>query len=202
MPFACVRRTRDDRIGMTGSRRLAVVLLLVFVAVVAPAAAGTKGQLPAPAAVDCGASGVAGIGFTAYSCASGAGGTKYAHQQELLVVRNNGTYKGYGTAFSQQDRIARSNNGEVIAAHNGSIVRVTASALKVLINERRLDRLFPGSPGLVAINALTATPSGEVVFRANYWARHKHGCGNVRAELTTAGQVKLFWRTGTGLTCG
>jgi len=118
------------------------------------------------------------------------------------VIRTNGTYEGYPTDFGQQDRIVRSARGEVVAAHAGSIVRVTALALKILISDRRLDRLFPGSPGLVAINTLTVTASGAVLFRANYYAPHRHGCGNIRAELTASGQLKVLWRSATGLICG
>ena len=185
---------------MGGCRNLALVVLLLA-AGAGPADAGTKGRLPAPLAADCGP-GVTGIGFTAYACSDGDGGTKYAHPSELLVLRTNGSYTGYRDSISEPNRMARSTIGEVVAAHNHSIVQVTASALKILVSQRQLDQLFPGSPGLVAVNALTVTASGAVVFRANYYAPHKHGCGNIRAELTAGGRVKVLWRSATGLICG
>lgn len=186
---------------MAGSRILAVAVMLLAAAAAGSADAGTNRRLPAPLAADCG-SGVTGIGFTAYGCDSGAGGTKYAHPAELLVLRTNGSYTGYHDSISEPNLMARSTTGDVVAAHNDSIVQVTASALTTLINQRRLDQLFPASPGLAAINALTVTASGAVLFRANYYAPHKHGCGNIRAELTAGGRVKVLWRSGTGLICG
>jgi hypothetical protein len=185
---------------MAGSRTLALCVLLLA-AVAGPADAGTAGRLPAPLAADCG-SGVTGAGFTAFGCLSGAGGTKYAHPAELLVLRANGTYTGYHDSISEPNRMARSTTGEVVAAHNDSIVRVTASALTTLVSQRQLDQLFPGSPGQAAINALTVTGSDAVFFRANYYAPHAHGCGNIRAELTAGGRLKVLWRSGTGLICG
>jgi len=73
--------------------------------------------------------------------------TKYAHPAELLVLRANGTYTGYHDSISEPNRMARSTTGEVVAAHNDSIVRVTASALTTLVSQRQLDQLFPGAPG-------------------------------------------------------
>lgn len=181
--------------------RLLAMAVLLLAAAAGPADAGAKARLPAPLAADCG-SGVTGIGFTAYACGSGAGGTKYAHLAELVVLRTNGSYTGYRDSISEPDLRARSTTGEVVAAHNDAIVQVTASALKTLVSQRRLDQLFPGSPGLAAINALTVTASGAVLFRANYYAPHKHGCGNIRAELTAGGRVKVLWRSATGLICG
>ena len=185
---------------MVASRTLALSVLLLA-AVSGAADAGTPGRLPVPLAADCG-SGVTGVGFTAFGCLSGAGGTNYAHPAELLVLRANGTYTGYHDSISEPNRMARSTTGEVVAAHNDSIVRVTASALTTLVSHGQLDQLFPGSRGLAAINALTVTGSDAVFFRANYYAPHAHGCGNIRAELTTGGRLMVFWRSGTGLICG
>lgn len=185
---------------MAGIRTVALAVLLVA-AVAAPADAGANGGLPAPLAADCG-SGVTGTGFTAYACSDGDGGTKYSHPSELLVQRTNGSYTGYRDSISEPNLMARSTTGEVVAAHNDSIVQVTASALKTLVSQRRLDQLFPGSLGLVAINAITVTAPGAVLLRVNYYAPHKRGCGNIRAELTTGGLVKVLWRSTTGLICG
>jgi hypothetical protein len=79
---------------------------------------------------------------------------------------------------------------------------VTASALTTLVDRRRLDRLFPGSPSLAAIDALTVDSSRDVFLHANYYAAHRDGCGNVRAELTAAGRLKVLRRSAAGLTCG
>lgn len=180
---------------------LALTALLALAGGTAVADASTARKLPPPARVDCGDSGVAGAGFTVYACDSGAGGTKYAHGPELLVVRTNGSYKSYRDAFSQADIMRKLPNGEVIASHNDAVVQVTASALKTLVGERQLG-LVPGNPRLGYINALTVDSAGDIFLRANYYARNRRGCENARWELTAAGQLKLLWRSKTGLTCG
>lgn len=198
--IARVETGRDHWAEMTGRRIVALVGVLVAV-VVGSADASTRGRLPAPLAADCG-SGVAGIGFTAYACTDGGGGTKYAHPSELLVLRADGSYRGYRNSISEPNLMARSTNGGVVAAHNESIVQVTASALRTLISQGRLDQLLPRSPGLVAINAVSVRSSGAVLFCANYYAPHRHGCVNIRAELTADGQLRVLSRSATGLICG
>jgi hypothetical protein len=190
---------------IVGMKRLRIVAATVLLGLAgggtALADGSTSGKLPPPARVDCGDSGVVGAGFTVYACDSGAGGTKYAHWPELLVVRSNGSYKGYRDAFSQADIMRKLASGEVIASHNDAVVRVTASALTTLVGERRLG-LVPGGPRLGSIDALTVDSSGDVFLRANYYARNRHGCENARWELTAAGRLRLLWRSKTGLTCG
>jgi hypothetical protein len=187
---------------MRALRIAAAVTVLMLGSGGAAAARNKAGGLPAPARVDCGNSGVVGTGFTVYACDSGAGATKYSHPAQLLVVRTNGSYKGYPDAFSQADLIVNSNTGAVIATHNNSIVRVSASGLTTLANQRQLNRLLPGSARLLAIEDLTADSSDDIVFRANFYAGHRHGCENVRGELKATKRVKLLWRSATGLTCG
>jgi hypothetical protein len=161
-----------------------------------------SGGPPAPAAVNCGGWGAGGTGFTAFSCLSGAAGTRYSHPNELLVVRGDGSFSSYPTDVGQEDLLASSASGEVVAAHNFSIVQVTASAITTLASERELDRLFPGAPGVAAVNGLAVERSGGVFVAPDYYTRARHGCGEVIAERTTTGQLKVLWRSGAGLTCG
>ena len=149
---------------------------------------------------DCGLE-ASGSDFTAYACASGAGGTKYAHSAELLVVRND-RFSSYPDDMSEPNLMASSATGEVIAAHNDSIVRLTASALTTLVDERELDQLFLDTVGVAGVNGLAVDQSGDVFVVANYYAGDRHGCGDVIAELTTTGRLKPLWRSATGLTCG
>ncbi len=176
------------------------VLMLAGVGT-AVASASTSRKLPPPAQVDCGNSGVVGAGFTVYACSSGGGGTKYAHWPEMLVVLSDGSYKGYRDAFSQADLVRTMANGDVIASHNDEVVRVTASALRTLVSERRL-RHVPGSRRMGSIDALAVDSPGDIFLRANYYARNLDGCENARWELTAAGRLKLLWRSKRGLTCG
>ena len=197
-------RPRTDGFGVLGvivSLAFAFAFAFASVSAAASTAARTAGKLPPPARVDCGDSGVAGIGFTVYVCSSGAGGTRYAHWPELLVVRSNGSYRGYRDAFSQDDLVRKLAGGEVIASHNNSIVRVTASALRTLVSERQLSRV-PDSQHMGSIDALSVDSTGDIFLRANYYARDRHGCENARWELTAAGRLRLLWRSKAGLTCG
>ena len=183
-----------------GSRALGAIIAALACGA-ASADASTARKLPPPARVGCGDSGVAGVGFTVFVCASGAGGTQYAHWPELLVVRADGSYKGYRDAFSQDDLVRKLAGGRLIASHNNEVVEVTAFALKPLIRTRQLT-IVAGGPRLGSIDRLTVDSSGDIFLLANYYARHRHGCEYGRWELTAAGRLKLLWRSKTGLTCG
>lgn len=174
---------------------------LLALACTAAYAEAAPGKLPPSARSDCGDYGVPGAGFAVFVCGSGAGGTKYAHWPELLVVRTDGSYKGYRDLFSQDDRVRKLPSGEVIASHNNAIVRVTASALTTIVSQHRLSRVR-GSQRMGYIDALAVDSTGNIFVRANYWARDRHGCENARWELTAAGRLKLLWRSKAGLTCG
>jgi hypothetical protein len=185
---------------MTVVRSVVLAVLLLAVSV-GPAIAGTATPLPGSLAADCG-SGTRGIGFTAYGCVSGGAGTTYAHPAELLVHKTSGALVAYRDTISEPNLMARSPAGEVVAAHNDSIVQLTASALGTLVSQRALDRLDPGSPGLASIEALAVNRAGAVTFRANYYAPHRNGCANVRAERTPDGQVKVLERSAAAAICG
>jgi hypothetical protein len=185
--------------------RIRNLVLFVILALAFPLAAGyaeesSTSKLPPPARVACGEAGVSGSGFSVYICSSGAGGTKYAHGPELLVVRKDGRYKGYRDAFSQADIVRKLASGEIIASHNNEIVEVTASALRTLVDERRLSRVRD-STRMGYITALSVDSSGDIFVRANYWADNRHGCENARWELSAGNRLKLLWRSKTGLTC-
>jgi len=186
-------------------RRLSAIAVSVVLALSLGGVLVTQssaGRLPPPARADCGRAGVAGAGFTVYECGSGGGGTRYSHPAELLVVRTDGSYTGYPDAFSQANLVRRSAAGEIVAAYNDSIVRIRSFALTTLVDQHRLKRLYPGNVGLAAINALTVNSAGDIFLRANYYASHRRGCANVRAERTAAGRVLVLGRSATGETCG
>lgn len=185
----------------TGGRILCGMTVLALPCLAASAQGRPPRRLPPAAQVDCGDTGVRGSGFTVYVCGSGAGGTRYAHGPELLVVRSDGRYTGYRDAFSQADLVRRLPSGEVIAAHNNAIVQVTASALRTLVSARRLSQV-PDVAHMAAIDAVTVNRSGDVLFRANYYARGRHGCENVRWELSAPRRLKLIARSRPGLICG
>lgn len=180
---------------------VAVTALLTFGGGTAFADGSTAEKLPLPARIGCGDSGVVGAGFTVYVCSSGAGGTKYAHWPELLVVRTDGSYKGYVNRFSQADIVRKSPGGEVIASHNNAVVRVTETSLKTLVSKRRLE-LMAGRPRIGYINALSVDSAGNIFLLANYWAGNRRGCENIRWELTAAEHLKLIWWSKTGVICG
>lgn len=203
MKLAKKRRTRPlsrpRHMWIAGFRVLGTIVLALACGV-ATAAGSTARRLPPPARVDCGDAGVSGVGFTVFVCGSGAGGTKYAHWPELLVVRSDGSYTGYRDAFGQDDLVRKLAGGRLIASHNNEVVEVTAFALKPLIRTRQLR--VAGGSRLGSIDRLTVDSSGDIFLLANYYARNRHGCDYVRWELTAAGRLKLLWRSKAGLTCG
>lgn len=158
-------------------------------------------RLPAPAAVDCGNEEAVGRGFVAFSCESGGGDTRYGHPKELLVVRADGSFLAYRT-YGQWNQIAASPAGEVVAAHNGSIVRVTASRITALVSRGAIEGLVAGK--LVGdVLELAVERGGSVYVAIDYYAGvPQGGCGDVVAELTASGKLVTLWRSPTGLTCG
>jgi hypothetical protein len=152
----------------------------------------------AEAAVNC-QNGVEGAGFTAFTCASGGGMTKYPHPQELLVVRRDNTFFGYPT-IGEDGGLVTSGDGEVFAVHNKSVVRVTSAGIITIIPEVQIDRLIPNSRSVAAINGIAIGRGGAIFLTPNlYLAR---GCGNVIAELTTGGELKTLWRSSASRACG
>jgi hypothetical protein len=143
--------------------------------------------------VSCG-SNASGSGFTAFFCDSGAG-----HPKRLLVLRETGTTETY-PAFS--GGALASAGEEVVAARDYAVVRVMSHRLQTVASSEALDRFFPDTVGVAGINGLAVDRSGDVFVVANYYAGHRHGCGNAIGELTATGQLKPLWRSATGRICG
>jgi hypothetical protein len=157
------------------------------------------GPLPPPATADCDSQEAIGRGFVAFSCESGGGATKYGHPQELLVVRTNGHFSSYPTN-RHQDVLAVSATGEVVSAHNSSIVNVTALGITTIVSKEALDQLVVGKL-LGDVLELAVQPDGEVLVALDYYAGVHRGCGDVLGEVTTGGKLRTLWRSGTGLVC-
>lgn len=142
--------------------------------------------------INCGTS-ASGSGFTAVFCDSGAG-----HPKRLLVLRDNGTTEAY-PAFG--GGALASTGGEVVAERDYAVVRVMSRRLQPVASSEALDSFFPDTAGVAGITGLAVDRSGDVFVDANYYAAHRHRCGNAIGELTTTGQLKPLWRSVTGLIC-
>lgn len=150
--------------------------------------------VPTAASVNCG-SGVPGRGFRAFACGSGGG-----HPRELLVVRSDGSSVAYrdrrGGEFAVGD-------GEVVATHDGGLVRVTSHGLVPLLTARELARaLRAPSRALVDVYAPAVDGRGDVYFVASTMSRG--GCRNSILERTTGGAIRRIWASSTSRanTCG
>jgi hypothetical protein len=151
-----------------------------------------KGSLDGigPASVDC-SDPTAAPGFTAFVCASGGAAVGYGHPNELLVVRDNGSTTGYPTIGGAEGALVEA-NGEVVAVHSYAVVRVTSKALTTLVSEGQLNRLFPNSLGVLAINGVAVGPAGDV-FLVPDVLRRGAGCLAAIIERSSSGALRKLW---------
>jgi hypothetical protein len=150
--------------------------------------------VPAVASVDCG-SGVRGRRFRAFACMSGGG-----HPHELLVVRSDGSSVAYpayrGGAFAV-------GAGEVVAAEDAGLVRVTSRRLVPLLTSGELaGALHVGSTAITDVYAPAVDARGDVYFVASLSSRS--GCQNRILERTPGGAIDQIWASSTSRhnTCG
>jgi hypothetical protein len=151
-------------------------------------------SVPAVAAVNCG-SGVPGRDFHVFACFSGGG-----HPKELLVVRKDGSsvaYPGFRVGeFTVGD-------GEVVAAYDVNLVRVTSRRLVSLVTTAELARaLHIRSIAIADIYAPTVDARGDIYFVASMSSRS--GCQNRILERTAGGAIHQIWASSTSRsnTCG
>ena len=186
----------------TRRRRLAIVLALM-------AAAGIGGAfvlrltvpLTAPAAArgDC-RSGVSGQGFRVFACMSGGALAGHPHPKELLVVRNNGSsvafpaYGGFGFAVG---------DGEVVAVHDYSLVRVTSRRIVPLVSRDELASALHRQPKTILIMGfghLRVDAHGDIYFFASTLIHSRHECENRLLERTPGARIRQL-RTLPNNTC-
>jgi hypothetical protein len=133
----------------------------------------------------------AGTGFLAFGCESGGAAVGQPHPKELLVVRSNGSTKAYHTIGGEQDFLTVG-DGQVIAVHSYSVVRVTSRTITTLVSERQLAHFFRGARVVAGINGITVNSTGDVYLTAGVYLP-KRGCGALIVERTTTGALRKLW---------
>lgn len=143
-------------------------------------------------AVDCG-NAASGSRFTAFECESGGG-----HGPELLVVRQNGSTLTYPT-IGQGNGGITSSRGEVVAAFNGSVVRVTSEVLKTIFSASQLLNVAPDSSLRAGTNGLALDSAGNVFLAPDFYLRHAGGCEAMIIEILKSGGTRTLWRLNSRL---
>jgi hypothetical protein len=150
-------------------------------------------RIPKSTSEYCGA-GVPGPGFIAFGCESGAG-----RGPRLMVVRSNGTAKNYLSLGSQADDMSVS-NGDVVAIHNGAIVRVGVNGLSTIASQRQLTQLVPGATGDWPGVGIAIDRRGNVYVDQDFLIA-RHGCADVIFEIAAGAQPRRLWRSGRTDSC-
>jgi hypothetical protein len=145
----------------------------------------TSNRVPRVAwqAVDCGI-GVAGPGFHAFACESGL-----RHPKQLLVVRSDGSAATYPAHGHMEFAVGR---GDVIAAYDDNLVRVTSSRLVPLLTHDELLRALH-TRLIWGILAPAVDAHGDIYFVASIENMSRSGCQSLILDRTTGGTVRRIW---------
>jgi hypothetical protein len=187
------RRARRRRL------RLAVVALLVAggalgVALAVRSSNGSGGegatvasrQISNSVLVDC-ARGMPGVGFRAFACMSGGARAGHPHSEELLVVRSDGSTVAYPAFRIGEPAVG---DGEVVAAYNDNLVRVTSSRVVPLLTTGALaGALHIRWSPIDDIYGPTVDGYGDIYFHASFAIASRSGCQNRVLERTTGGVI-------------
>jgi hypothetical protein len=138
--------------------------------------------------VDCGI-GVAGPGFHAFACESGL-----RHPKQLLVVRRDGSAATYAAYRHTEFAVGR---GEVIAAYNDRLVRVTSRRLVPLLTHDELLRALH-TRLIWGILAPTVDANGDIYFVASIENTSRSGCQSLILERTIQGTIRQIWASPAG----
>ena len=150
------------------------------------AGATVASRHPNAALADC-AEGVPGLGFQVFACMSGGARTGYPHPKELLAVRSDGSkvaYPGY--------RIGKPavGDGEVVAAYDDDLVRVTSGRVVPLLTTGELARaLHVRRSPIDDIYAPRVDRRGDIYFHASIAIVGRSGCQNGVFERATGGAI-------------
>lgn len=138
--------------------------------------------------------GVAGRGFIAFGCDSGAG-----RGPRLMIVRANGSIENYPDAGSQPNDMSAS-SGTVVAIHNGAVVRIHAHGLETIATLRRLAELVSGNALRMGDNGIAIDRRGNVYVNQDFLVAHR-GCTDVIVEIDPNGHMRMLWRSPATRSC-
>jgi hypothetical protein len=172
----------------TSGMGFAAAVVLVVGGGAAAAAVSLRAPNPVPRWVraDC-AHGVSGRGFRAFACESGGVAAGHPHPKELLVLRDDGSSAAYPEWGGQG---VAAGDGEVVAFHDLTVVRVTSRRLVPLVTPDELARALHVRRSAIIwpMNHLSVDARGDVVFSPSVQIR-RAGCWNPLVERTAAGQI-------------
>jgi hypothetical protein len=138
--------------------------------------------------------GVAGAGFIAFGCESGA-----ERGPRLMVVRSDGSSKSYPNEGSQANEMSVS-DGTVVASHNGAIVKVGVDRLQTLATERQIESLIPGTIDVMGDGGIAVDHHG-VVYSIESLLTRPHGCTSVIVRISPKSRIRALWRSAPNQIC-
>jgi hypothetical protein len=177
-------------------RLLGVLLTLLCLVTACGAATHQTAVSTGKVGPECG-SGVSGPGFHVFACMSGGARAGHPHPKELLVVRNDGSsvaypaYGGFGFAVG---------DGEVVAAYDNNLVRVTSRRLIPLVTEDELAGALHRQTKTILIMGfghLRVDARGDIYFFASTLIHGRHGCQSRYLERLTGGTIRQIRASST-----
>jgi len=131
---------------------------------------------------------IAGPGFIAFGCMSGA-----RRGPRLMIVRANGSTRNYPDTSSQPDDMAAS-NGTVVAIHNGAVVRIGVNGLETIATQQQLTKLVSDAALRMGDNGIAIDRHRHVYVNEDYLLAHR-GCTDVIIEIDPNGHMRTLWRS-------
>src|SRR5690242_5771402 len=172
---------------------LALLFLVTACASATPQSTASVGYV----GPECGRS-VSGPGFHVLACMSGGASRGRPHPKELRVVRDDGSsvaypaYGGFGFAVG---------DGEVVAVHDYSLVRVTSRRLASLVTRDELaNALHVRTKRLLVMGfgRLRVDARGDLSFFVSTLIRGRHGCQSRYFERLAGGAIRQIRASSTG----
>jgi hypothetical protein len=138
--------------------------------------------------------GVAGTGFVAFGCMSGAG-----LGPRLMVARSNGTTESYPDDVSEPNFMS-SDGRSVLAIHNRAIVRLGADSLETLATQNQIANLVSRTALVMGDGGIAVDHLGDVYFDQDFLIPHS-GCSSAIFEINWRGQMRKLWRSASMRSC-
>ena len=171
-------------------RPLGVLLALLCLATACGSASHRSAVPAGKVGPECG-SGVSGQGFHVFPCMSGGARAGHPHPKELLVVRSDGSSVAYPDYGGME---VTGSGGEVVAAYDDSLVRVTSRRLEPLVTHDELSSaLHVHAILIMGFGRIRVDARGDIYFFASTLVHGRHGCQNRYLERLTGGTIRQMW---------
>jgi hypothetical protein len=122
---------------------------------------------------------------------SGGALAGHPHPKELLVVRSDGSSVAYPDYGGQDLAVG---DGEVVAAHDEDLVRVTSRRLVPLVTQAGLSSaLHIHTMLIMGYERLRVDARGDLYFFASTLIRGRFECENRSLERLRGGRIRQIW---------